>query len=155
MSDHRPYVSFETVLLATGNNTGIEVPVEQLNQLEAGKRPAVLVSLSGYDYQTTVGVMSGRSLIPVSAAIRKATGLKGGDAISVRLVLATSPRSVEIPGDFAAALATGPSTERFFAGLSNSVQRFHVDNINSAKSSDTRLRRIAKTVELFRAGKAR
>ena len=57
--------------------------------------------------------------------------------------------------DFAAALDAAPDTRAFFDKLSNSVQRYHVDNIVSAKSDDTRARRIAKAVELFTAGKQR
>ena len=43
----------------------------------------------------------------------------------------------------------------FFAGLSNSLQRYHVDNITAAKSADTRQRRVEKAVALFREGKQR
>jgi uncharacterized protein YdeI (YjbR/CyaY-like superfamily) len=44
---------------------------------------------------------------------------------------------------------------QFFDGLSNSLQRYHVDNINAAKASETRQRRIDKAVGLFLAGKQR
>ena len=60
-----------------------------------------------------------------------------------------------VPDDFAAALRAAPGTQAFFDGLSNSVQRFHIDKIDGAKSDDTRARRIAKSVDLFRAGKPR
>lgn len=43
----------------------------------------------------------------------------------------------------------------FFAGLSNSLQRYHVDTIRSAKTPETRQRRIEKAVQLFRAGRKR
>ena len=43
----------------------------------------------------------------------------------------------------------------FFAGLSSSMQRCHVGNINAAKSADTRQRRIGKAVALFRDGRQR
>jgi hypothetical protein len=39
--------------------------------------------------------------------------------------------------------------------LSNSLQRYHIDSITSAKSADTRQRRIDKAIALFRAGKQR
>ena len=39
--------------------------------------------------------------------------------------------------------------------LSNSMQRYHVDTINAAKSVETRERRIGKAVSLFREGKQR
>jgi hypothetical protein len=148
-------VTFETTVAATGNNTGIVVPDEVMDELAAGKRPPVLVTVNGYDYRSTVAVMGGRYMIGISAAIRQATGLKGGDPIRVTLAVADTPREVEVPADFAAALAVDESVGAFFASLSNSLQRYHVDSINGAKSLETRQRRIEKAVSLFREGKQR
>lgn len=147
-------VTFTTTLSAFGNNTGIEVPAEVLDALGGGKRPAVVVDVNGYRYQVTAGVMGGRTLLPVNAAIRKETGLQGGDAITVTLALATAPREAVVPDDFAAAMKTA-KVRPFFDGLSNSIQRFHIDNVNGAKSPDTRARRIEKAVALFADGKPR
>ena len=47
--------------------TGIEVPADVVAALEQGKRPKVTVTINGYSYPSTVGVMGGVSLIPVSA----------------------------------------------------------------------------------------
>jgi len=68
-------VTFDTTLTATGNNTGIVVPAELIEQLGAGRRPAVTVEVNGYSYPNTVGVMDGEHMVSVSAAVRKATGL--------------------------------------------------------------------------------
>ncbi len=97
-------VTFETTVAATGNNTGIVVPEEVVEQLAAGKRPPVLVNVNGYEYRNTVGVMSGRHMISISAAVRNVTGLKGGDPIRVTLTVADTPHEVNVPADFAAAL---------------------------------------------------
>jgi antitoxin component of MazEF toxin-antitoxin module len=148
-------VTFETVLTATGNNTGIVVPPEVLEALGGGKRPSVVVDVDGYGFECTIGSMGGHQMIAFSAARRRDTGLVGGDPVTVTLLLADGPRAVEVPADLAEALAANPSAEAFFRGLSNSLQRFHVDNVNGAKSDDTRSRRIHKAIELFSAGKAR
>lgn len=148
-------VSFETTLFSSGNNTGIVVPAEKVAELGAGKRPAVLVNVNGFEYRNTVAVMGGQYLISVSAAIRKETGLRGGDPIRVILTLAEGRRTFDVPSDFAAALNKVPSARSFFDGLANSLQRFHVDNINTAKTDETRARRIDKAVALFLAGKQR
>lgn len=147
--------TFTTTVLATGNNTGIVVPPEVIDQLGAGKRPPVVVTVNGYEYRNTVGVMSGQHMISISAAVRTETGLKGGDPITVTLQVADTPREVVIPADFAAALAADAQAEQFFAKLPNSLQRYHVDNINGAKTDDTRQRRIDKAISLFRDGKKR
>lgn len=148
-------VTFETTVAASGNNTGIVVPDEVVEQLAAGKRPAVIVDVNGYEYRNTVAVMGGRYLIGISATVRQATGLTGGDPISVTLTVADSPREVNVPDDFAAALAADAQVGAFFATLSNSMQRYHVDTINAAKSVETRERRIGKAVSLFREGRQR
>lgn len=148
-------VTFDTTVTATGNNTGIVVPAEVIGSLGAGKRPPVLVSVNGYEYRNTVGVMGGKHMISISAAIRKATGLAGGDPIRVTLTLADTPQEVNVPDDFAAALAADERAGAFFAALSNSMQRYHVGNITAAKSADTRQRRIGKAIALFRDGKQR
>jgi hypothetical protein len=115
----------------------------------------VVVDLNGYEYRNTVGVMGGKHMVSVSSAVRKATGLKGGDPVTVKLRVADAPREVNVPPDFAAALAADKVAGAFFATLSNSMQRYHVDNINGAKTDETRQRRIDKAIALFRDGKQR
>lgn len=99
--------------------------------------------------------MGGQHMIGISAAVRKETGLKGGDPIIVTLRVADTPREVNMPADFAAALAANRRAGAFFATLSNSLQRYHIDTINAAKADDTRRRRIEKAVALLAAGKRR
>ena len=155
MASEPKSVTFETTVAASGNNTGIVVPDEVIEQLAAGKRPAVLVNVNGHEYRNTVAVMGGRHMIGISAAVRKVTGLKGGDPIRVTLTVAGTPREVNVPADFAAALAADERARAFFEKLSNSMQRYHVDNINAAKSAGTRQRRIDKAIALFLDGKQR
>lgn len=128
-------------MLQTGNNTGIEVPAEVIEALGAGRKPAVVVTVNGYEYRSTVAVMGGRHLIPFSADKRAATGIGGGDAIVVDLEVDTAPRTVEVPPDLAAALATAGSRDAFDA-LSPSARKAHVTSVESAKTAETRQRRI-------------
>lgn len=155
MAEPAASASFATTLTAMGNNTGIEVPEEIIEQLGAGRRPPLEVVVNGYRFRTTVGVMKGRHLIPVSKAIRTETGLAGGDAIDVTVTVDQSPREVDLHEDFAAALAAEPAAKAFFEGLSNSLQRYHAGQVADAKTDATRQRRIDKAVQLFLAGKQR
>jgi antitoxin component of MazEF toxin-antitoxin module len=148
-------ITFETTLTAPGNNTGIVVPPAVLDQLGGGKRPAVVANVNGYGFECSIGSMGGKSMIAFSAARRKETGLTGGDPITVTLSLAEGPRAVEVPADLRKALRANPGTADFFAGLSNSLQRYHVDNLEGAKTAETRQRRIDKAIALFLAGKPR
>ena len=108
-------------MLAMGNNTGIEVPAEVLEALGGGKRPAVNVTVNGFEYRTTARVMAGKSLLPFSSDKRAATGIKGGDHLVVELTLDTAPRTVSVPEDLGAALdAAGCAQVRH--GLTESAQ---------------------------------
>jgi antitoxin component of MazEF toxin-antitoxin module len=79
-------VRFSAELAATGGNTtGIPVPPEIIDQLGGGKRPAVKVTIGSYTYATTIGVMKGQTLIPVSADRRKQAGIAAGDHIEVEV----------------------------------------------------------------------
>jgi Bacteriocin-protection, YdeI or OmpD-Associated/Domain of unknown function (DUF1905) len=150
-----PSVGFETTVAGSGGKTGIVIPDRVIDELGAGRRPAVHVDLNGYRYRSTVAVMGGRYMVSVNAGVREATGLAGGDPVRVTLTLASTPREVNVPSDFATALAANPATASFFDSLSNSLQRYHVDNIVAAKTPETRQRRIDKAVALFRDGKKR
>ncbi|MDY0908631.1 YdeI/OmpD-associated family protein [Microbacterium sp. CFBP9034] len=141
---------FETTLLLSGNNTGIEVPPEILEQLGAGKRPAVNVTVNGYEYRSTIASMGGKFLIPFSSDKRAATGLEGGDAIEVELSVDTAPRTVELPDDLAAALGEAGVRDAFDT-LAPSARKAHVANVEGAKSDETRARRVAAIVSKLQA----
>ena len=134
--------------------TGLEVPTEVVEALGAGKRPAVSVTIGGHTYRSTVAVMGGRYLLPLSAEHREAAGVAAGDQVDVDVELDTAPREVEVPADFAAALDADAEARRFFDGLSYSNKRRLVLAVEGAKVADTRQRRIAKTVMDLREGKA-
>ncbi len=138
-------MKFHTTLLQTGNNTGIEVPPEVIEALSGGKKPAVALTVNGYAYRSTVGVMDGRAMIPFSSAHRTASGLKGGEAIAVDIALDTAPREVEVPADFAAALDAA-GLRPAFDKLAPSHRKEHVRAIEEARTAETLVRRIEKAV---------
>ncbi|WP_394553251.1 YdeI/OmpD-associated family protein [Agromyces sp. MMS24-JH15] len=142
MGSHR----FETeLLLAGGNNTGIEVPPEVVEALGAGKRPAVVVTVNGFEYRSTIASMGGKYLIPFSSDKRATTGLGAGDPIVVELVHDAAPRTVEVPDDLAAALEAA-GARAAFDRLAPSHRKAHVTAIEQAKAAETRRRRIEKAV---------
>ncbi|MCT2586807.1 YdeI/OmpD-associated family protein [Actinophytocola gossypii] len=143
-----------TIVTAGGSTTGILVPDDVLDELGAGKRPRVQVTLEGYTYRNLVGKMGDDHMIPLSADHRKKAGVSAGDELEVDIVVDDAPLEVEVPEDFAAALAKEPAAKKFFESLTYSKKRQHVDPITSAKKPETRLRRIEKSVETLKAGKS-
>ena len=133
---------FETRMSLVGNNTGIEVPPEVIDALGAGRKPAVLVNVNGYEYRSTVAVMGGRYMISFSSDKRAATGIGGGDPIVVDLEVDTAPRTVDVPDDLVTALEAAPGARAAFDALSPSARKAHVTAVEGAKAAETRQRRI-------------
>jgi hypothetical protein len=144
-----------TILTAGKTATGIPVPDDILASLKAGKRPAVTVTINGYTYRTTVATVDGRYMIPLSAENRAGAGVAGGDEVEVEIALDTAPREVSLPSDFAESLERDPAAKRTFDGLSYSLKNFHVQQIEGAKTPETRQRRIEKSIAMLHEGKAR
>ena len=134
---------------------GFAVPEDVVLALGKGKRPPVNVTLNGYTYRSTVAPMGGRYLIGVSAENRAAAGVAGGETHDIELTLDTAPREVELPDDFAAALAADPAARRTFDALSPSNKGYHTSLLEGAKTDETRQRRLEKSIAALHAGKPR
>ena len=119
----------------------------------SGKKPAVKVTINGFTYQSTLGSMGGRSMIPVSAANREGAGVAAGDEVGGVARARHRDREITVPDDFAAALEGEPTAKTFFDGLSFSQRRWFVEGIESAKKPETRQRRIDAAIERLREGR--
>jgi len=147
---------FRTTILQSGRTaTGIQVPDEVIEALGAGRRPAVKVTVNGYTYRSTVAVMGGANMISLSAEHRAAAGVAGGEEVEVDIDLDTAPREVTVPADFAAVLDAEPAARPTFDGLSYSNKSWHLLQVEGAKTDETRQRRIAKSVDILKQGRAR
>jgi len=147
---------FNTTILQTGKTaSGIQIPDEVIEALGAGKRPPVRVTLHGFTYRSTVAVMNGVYMVGVNAENRSAARVAGGDEVQIDIEVDTEPREVVVPADFNAALQGDSAARLTFDGLSYSNKRWHVLQVEGAKTAETRERRIAKSLEILRQGRAR
>ncbi len=93
-----------TIELGGKTATGIPVPDEVVAALEAGRRPAVRVTVAAHTYRTTIASMGGRFMIPLSAEHRAHAGVAAGDEVEVQIESDTAARDVPLPSDLAEAL---------------------------------------------------
>lgn len=138
-----------------GNTTGFRIPDDLVAGLGGGGRPKVVVAVNGIEFRSSIARMGGAYWLGVSAERRAAGGLEGGETYDVRITVDDAPRTVEVPEDLAAALAAEPETRAFWETVSPSNQRWHADQLASAKTAETRARRLARSLDLLRSGKAR
>ena len=145
---------FRTKILPAGKTAaGIEVPAKVVAALGSSKRPPVRATINGYTYRSTVAVIGGKFMLGVSNEVRSSACVAAGDTVEIDLELDTEAREVELPPDFAAALARDAKAKKFFEGLSYSKKLRLVIPID-IKAVEVRKQRIAKTVEQLREGRA-
>ena len=140
-------MKFKTKVVQTGNNTGIEVSEKILDELGAGKRPLVIVTLNGYSYHSAVGKMGDKFMISLSAEHRKKANINGGDTVEVSIDLDTAPRTVEIPADLQKTFDRNKIAKSNFKKLAPSKKKAIVLSINDAKTEETKIKRIDKAIE--------
>ncbi len=147
---------FRATLQGAGKTaTGIEVPPEIVEGLDAGRKPPVRVTIGDHVFRTTVARRGERYLIGVSATNRAGAGVAAGDDLDVELELDTEPREVTVPPDLGAALDGEPEARTFFETLTFSQKQWYVLPIVEAKKAETRERRIDKALAMLREGRTR
>jgi Bacteriocin-protection, YdeI or OmpD-Associated/Domain of unknown function (DUF1905) len=146
---------FKTKIIQSGKTaTGIQVPAKVVESLGTSKKPAVSVTIKGYTYRSTIAVMGGKFMVGVSAKVREASGVAGGDTVDVDIELDTAPRVLEVPADLKEALGREKEAKEIFDGLSYSRKQRLVLPIEDAKTPETRQRRVDKAISILREGKA-
>jgi len=145
--------TFRTVLEPTGgNNVAIVVPDDVVMSFGRGKRVPVSVTVDdGYTFAGSIASMGGRFLVSFNAATRAATGRGAGDEVQVRLELDDSPRTVEVPDALQAALRSDESAAAAWAALALSKQKAYALSVSSAKTEETRGRRVAQVLDALRS----
>lgn len=140
-----------------GEKTGwsyIEISAKQAAQLKPGTKVSFRVkgkidSLA-IKQVALIPMGQGGFIIPFNAGMRKATGKKLGDKITVQL--AEDKSVFELSADFMACLEDEPTALHFFKTLSGSHQRYFSKWIDGAKTDATKAKRIAMAVNALARG---
>jgi uncharacterized protein YdeI (YjbR/CyaY-like superfamily) len=86
----------------------------------------------------------GNFIMPLNAAMRKATGKKLGDTL--RVSLEADESEFELSQDFLDCLKDDPPAYDFFQSLTGSHQKYFSKWIDSAKTAATKTKRIVMAV---------
>jgi len=82
--------------------------------------------------------------LPVKAEIRKHSKKKEGDMVYV--ILYTDNEPLDVPEEMLLCLQDEQKALTFFNSLSESEQKYYVQWIYSAKKEETKINRLAKTI---------
>jgi len=129
---------------------------EEVAAVGGGRRTfPVRVSVNGVTLPLRLARMGGENMIGLARAAREQAGVSIGSAYQVRIVADEGERTVEVPEDLAVALAGDAQARTAFEALAYSHRKEFVRWINEAKRDATRAQRVAKTIEMLRAGQRR
>ncbi|MCC6996319.1 MAG: DUF1905 domain-containing protein [Deltaproteobacteria bacterium] len=146
--------SFQSTIVRDGSMCFIPVPFDP-KPVFGKLRAPVKVTLAGHSYRSTIASMGKGPCLPLRRSNREAAGLEGTETLRVTLELDTEPRTVEPPRDLVRALKAAPPAWQRWSELSYSHQREHVDAIEQAKRTETRVRRVAAAVAMVAARPAK
>lgn len=134
-----------------GEKTGwtyIEVTPDLIQKLKPGNRKEFKVKgkLDKYELKRTslIPMGGGVFIMPINATMRKAIGKKHG--AMVKLQLEADDSAFVFNKDFIACLKDEPPAEKHFESLTGSHQRYFSKWIDSAKTDETKIKRITMAV---------
>jgi hypothetical protein len=93
---------------------------------------------------------NGKLFLPVKASIRKKIKKEEGELVHVILYPDTEP--LDIPEEMLLCLEDEPAALKFFRSLSESEQNFYIQWIYTAKKEETKINRLARTVNRLSRG---
>ena len=148
-------IDYSTVILQfseQGEKTGwsyIEIPADLARQLKPGNKRSFRVKgmLDGF-------VINGMALLPMGegnfimalkADVRKGIHKNAGAMVQVRLEV-DNDFKIEMPDDLQECFDFEPGAQEFFNTLAKSHREYFIKWIDSAKTSETRAKRIVNTV---------
>lgn len=147
-------INFKAKILKFGNQgeksgwTYIEISEALANKLNPGVKRSYRVKGSLDDFKIDkVAILpmgDGNFIVPFNVAIRKGTGKKVGDTVQVKLEL--DQRSINPSTDFIKCLKDDSRAYEFFKTLPKGHQNYFSKWIDSAKTSQTKTKRITMAV---------
>jgi hypothetical protein len=116
-------------------------------------RVPVRGTINGFPFRSSLMPMGGCHGMPINQALRKGAGLEGGDTVSVVMERDEAERTVELPQVLKKELAKSKAAQANWEKLSFTSQKEIVLSINGAKQEETRVRRLAKAMDILKTGK--
>lgn len=152
-----PKVSFTTTILRfarQGEKTGwtyIVIPVDVAQKLQPGNRRGFRTKgkLDNYKFsgKSLIPMGKGEFILTIDKDIRKAIGKRAGAMVNVQIEF--DKTEYELNVEFMDCLNDEPDALSFFKALTRSHQNYFSKWIESAKTEETKAKRIALSINAF------
>jgi hypothetical protein len=144
---------FTATLQDSGRGGGhwLEVPFDAKEAFGAA-RAAVEGTLNDSPFRGRLSVYGGKTYLGLNKEVRAAAHIEVGDEVEVVLHRDDSPRQVEVPQELLIAFERDSAAKAAFDKLAFTHRKEYARWIAEAKKEETRERRVAKAVEMLKAG---
>jgi len=137
-----------------GNSVAwLNAPFDVVQVFGTRARVPVQGTINGFPFRSSLMPMGGCHGMAVNRTMREGAGVQAGDTVTVVLERDAAKRVVKIPPLLKKALAGNKTAQDRWKKQSYSNQKEMARSITEVKQEDTRLRRLAKVLDVLTTGK--
>jgi hypothetical protein len=116
-------------------------------------RVPVRGTINGFPFRSSLMPMGGCHRMVVNKQIRDGAGVKAGDTVTVVMEKDEATRTVEVPDLLKKELSKSKTAQVNWERLSFTHQKEMARSITEVKQEETRVRRLAKVMDVLKNGK--
>jgi hypothetical protein len=133
--------------------TWLNAPFDVEKVFGTRARVPVRGTINGFPFRTSLMPMGGCHGMAVNKTMRDGAGIGAGDTVSVVIERDEEKRIVDVPPLLKRELAKSKTAQANWEKLSYTNQKEIALSISEAKQEETRLRRLAKAMDILKTGK--
>jgi len=130
----------------------ITPPVDVPEFFGTRARVPIRGTINGYPFRSSLMPCGDRRMMPVNKKLCEGAGVQPGDTVEVVMERDEEERTVEAPPLLRKALAKSKAAQANWQKLSFSNKKEMAAAIIGAKQEETRIRRLAKIMEILKSG---
>jgi hypothetical protein len=130
----------------------LKPPIDVVEVFQRKGRVPVKGTINRFPFRSSLMNMGDGHMMVVNAELRAGAKCKAGDTVTVAMELDKDKRTVEVPGWLKKVIDRDPKAREFWPKLSFTHQKEYVREIEGAKRSETREKRIAAMMDALRKG---
>ena len=130
----------------------LKLPFDVVDVFQRKGRVPVKGTIDGFPFRSSLMNMGDGHMMVVNAELRAGAKCKAGDTVTVLMELDEDKRTVEVPAWLKRIIDRDPKAREFWPRLSFTHQKEYVREIENAKRTETREKRIAAMMDALCKG---
>jgi len=131
----------------------LNAPFDVVKVFGSRARVPVRGTINGFAFRSSLMPMGGCHGMAINKTMRDGAGVRAGDTVSVVMERDEGERIVEAPPLLKKEMAKSKTAQANWEKLSFTNKKEIALSISSAKQEETRLRRLAKAMDILKTGK--